>query len=106
MRNHFDTYDKILADLRTLDVEIADEDKALCLLNLLPEQYDHLFTTLLYGKKTISYEEVESVLSNNSVWKQDIHDTRDNPSSDALAVKERSKIHKFSKKKIAKDQCS
>ena len=92
MQSHLDAYDKILADLRTLDVEIADEDKALCLLNSLSDKYNYLSTTLLYGKKIISYEEVESTLSNNSVRKQDIYDTRDNPSSDALAVKERSKI--------------
>ena len=35
MRNYLDAYDKILANLRTLNVEIADEDKALCLLNSL-----------------------------------------------------------------------
>ena len=35
MHNHLDAYDKILADLRNLDVEIAEEDKALCLLNSL-----------------------------------------------------------------------
>ena len=92
IRNHLDAYDKILTYLRTLDVEIADEDIALCLLNSFPDQYDHLSTTLLYGKKTISYEEVESVLSNNSVQKQDIHDTRYNSSSDILAVRDRSKI--------------
>ena len=53
MRNHLDAYDKILADLRNLDVEIA-EDIALCLLNSLLDQYNHLSTNLLYGKKTIS----------------------------------------------------
>ena len=58
IQNHLNTYDKILADLRTLDVEIVDEDKALCLLNSLLDQYDHLSTTLLFDKKTISYEEV------------------------------------------------
>ena len=89
IHNHLDAYDKTLADMRTLDVKILDEGKALYLLNSLPDKYDHLSTTLLYGKKTISYEEVESRFSNNSIWKQDIHDTRDNPSSDTLAVKER-----------------
>ena len=89
MHNHLDAYDKILADLRNLDMEIAEEDKALCLLNSLPDQYDHLSNTLLYGKKTITYEDLESALSNNYVRKQDIHDTKDNPSSDALAVRDR-----------------
>ncbi|CAL2262889.1 unnamed protein product [Prunus armeniaca] len=33
-----------------LDMIILDEDKTLCLLNSLPNYYDHLTTTLLYGK--------------------------------------------------------
>ena len=120
MRNHLDAYDKILADLRNLDLEIVEEDKALCLLNSLPDQYDHLSTTLLYGKKTISYEKVESVMSNNTIRKQDIHDTRDNPSSDVLTIRGRPEDKKYrskgksisksksasSNRKLAKDQCS
>ena len=38
MHNHMDASDKILADLRNLDVEIAEEDKVLCLLNSLSDQ--------------------------------------------------------------------
>ena len=70
-------------------MEIANEDKALCLLNPLLDQYDHLSTTLFYGKKTISYKEVESTLSNYSIRKHDIHDTRDNPSSYALVIRDK-----------------
>ena len=55
MRAHLDTYDKILADLRNIDVEISDEDKVLCLLNTLSYSYDHLSTTLLYAMKTITF---------------------------------------------------
>ena len=44
IRNHLDAYDKILADLMTLNVEIADEDKALYLLNSLS---DCMITCLL-----------------------------------------------------------
>ncbi|CAL9009565.1 unnamed protein product, partial [Prunus brigantina] len=50
MHEHLNDYNKILADLANLDVQIPDEDKALCLLNSLPDDYDHLTTTLLYGK--------------------------------------------------------
>ena len=96
--NHLDAYGKILADLRTLDVEIADEDKALYLLNLLLDKYDHLSTTLLYGKKAISYEELESVMSNNSIRKQDIHDTRESPSSDTWIIRGRPKGKKYGSK--------
>ena len=58
-------YSKILADLQNLDVEILDEDKALLLLNYLPDTYDHLITTLLYGKNEIKFDDVSNALMNN-----------------------------------------
>ncbi|CAB4307464.1 unnamed protein product [Prunus armeniaca] len=45
-----------------LDVKITDEDKALCLLNSLPDDYDHLTTTLLYGKSEVKLDEVSAAL--------------------------------------------
>lgn len=47
---HLNDYNKILADLQNLEVEILDEDKVLLLLNSLPNAYDHLITTLLFEK--------------------------------------------------------
>ncbi|CAL8990667.1 unnamed protein product, partial [Prunus brigantina] len=57
MHEHLNDYNKILADLANLDVQIPDEDKALCLLNSLPDDYDHLTTTLLYGKSEVKLDE-------------------------------------------------
>ena len=54
MFEHLNDYNKILADLQNLEVEIKDEDKALLLLNSLPDTYDHLITTLLYGRMKLS----------------------------------------------------
>ncbi|KAJ8750530.1 hypothetical protein K2173_015683 [Erythroxylum novogranatense] len=48
MHEHLNDYNKILTDLANLDVKIPDEDKALCLLNSLPDDYDHLTTTLFF----------------------------------------------------------
>ncbi|KAJ8899013.1 hypothetical protein K2173_008836 [Erythroxylum novogranatense] len=48
MHEHLNDYNKILADLANLDVKIPDEDKVLCLLNSLPDDYDHLTTTLFF----------------------------------------------------------
>ncbi|CAL8150755.1 unnamed protein product [Prunus armeniaca] len=50
MHKHLNDYNKILADLANLDVIIPDEDKALCLLNSLPDDYDHLTTTFVVWK--------------------------------------------------------
>jgi cell division cycle protein 20 (cofactor of APC complex) len=37
MNEHLNDFNKIIADLKNLDVEIDDEDKALLLLNSLPD---------------------------------------------------------------------
>ncbi|CAL9031518.1 unnamed protein product [Prunus brigantina] len=68
MHEHLNDYNKILADLANLDVQIPDEDKALCLLNSLPDDYDHLTTTLLYGKSEVKLDEVSAALGH---WKKD-----------------------------------
>ncbi|KAJ9567411.1 hypothetical protein OSB04_003377 [Centaurea solstitialis] len=47
--------------------EIKDEDKALILLNSLPDSYAHLTTTLLHGKVTIGFEEVSNALMNYEI---------------------------------------
>ncbi|TXG47175.1 hypothetical protein EZV62_026469 [Acer yangbiense] len=85
MIEHLDNYNKILADLQNLDVEIIDEDKALLLLNSLPDTYEHLTTTLLYGKDEVKFIDVSNALVNNEYWKKDQLDHRDS-TSEALTV--------------------
>ncbi|CAL8989939.1 unnamed protein product, partial [Prunus brigantina] len=71
MHEHLNDYNKILADLANLDVQIPDEDKALCLLNSLPDDYDHLTTTLLYGKSEVKLDEVSAALVNHECRKKE-----------------------------------
>jgi hypothetical protein len=49
MLEHLNNLNKILVDLQNLEVEIADEDKAMVLINSLSDTYEHLATTLMYG---------------------------------------------------------
>ena len=58
MSEHLNDYNKILANLQNLEVDISSEYKALLLLNSLPDTYDHLITTLLYGNDEINFEDV------------------------------------------------
>ena len=44
MSKHLNDYNKILVDLQNLVVDISSEDKALLLLNSLPNNYDHLLS--------------------------------------------------------------
>lgn len=61
---HVNEFNKILSDLLNLDVEVADEDKTVLLLNLLSDSYDHLSTTL-YGKDNLAFEDVYLALLGN-----------------------------------------
>jgi hypothetical protein len=70
LSEHFNDYNKILVDLKKLDVKISDEDKALLLLNSLPDSYDHLITIVLYGKDEIKFDDVSNALTNNEYHKE------------------------------------
>ena len=52
-------------DLLNIMVDIEEEDKSLLLLCSLPGSFDPLVMTLLYGKETLVYEEIISVLRSN-----------------------------------------
>ncbi len=70
MSEHFNDYNKIHVDLKKLDIKISDEDKALLLLNSLPNSYDHLITIVLYGKDEIKFDDVSNALTNNEYHKE------------------------------------
>ena len=77
MSEHLNDYNKILANLQNLEVDISSEYKALLLLNSLPDTYDHLITTLLYGKDEIEFDDVLNALTNNEYRKKDKQAQRD-----------------------------
>ena len=100
MSQHLNDYNKILADLQNLEVDISSEDKALLLLNSLPDNYDHLITALLYGKDEIKFDDVSNALTNNEYRMKDKQVQRDTM-IEALIVKEMS-----NDKKLKKDECA
>ncbi|CAL9022913.1 unnamed protein product, partial [Prunus brigantina] len=114
MHEHLNDYNKILADLANLDVQIPDEDKALCLLNSLPDDYDHLTTTLLYGKSEVKLDEVSAALVNHECRKKE--QKTQNSQTKALVARGRTEERKSGKrgksrsksrgKFPAKDECA
>src|SRR3954471_7041829 len=80
---HLNDFNKIVSDLLALEVKMEEEDKALIFLISLPPSYDHLVTTILYGKETLELEDVRVMLVNNEIMKKT--DTTEEASS--LVVK-------------------
>ncbi|KAG8497200.1 hypothetical protein CXB51_008576 [Gossypium anomalum] len=108
MNDHVNSFNKILADLLNLDEKFEDEDKVLLLLNSLPDEYDHLTTTLLHGKDTITFDAVCSALYRFETRKKDKRDLRDT-TTEVLTVRGRSHSSKSgrrgkSKGRPAKDE--
>ena len=119
MIEHLDNFNKILADLQNLDVEISDEDMALLLLNSLPESYDHLTTTLLYGKNEVKFSDVSNALVNNEYRRKDLQDHNDTTLEALTASRGRTNNRTngqgrsrskskgaSSQRKLAKDECA
>ena len=83
---HLNTFNMLNTQLSSFWVNYEDEDKALLLLASLPTSFDHLVTTLMYGKETIVLEEVTSALLSHIKMKQD----SDGSQADGLLIKSES----------------
>jgi len=65
INEHMNSYTKLLTDLVNVDVQIDEEDKAVILLNSLPdEEYETFTLTLINGRQTINYSDVSIALIN------------------------------------------
>lgn len=67
-------FNNILADLTQLGVKGDDEDKAVILLYYLPRSYDHLVTTLTYGKESITMDSISSTVLQHSQHRQSVEE--------------------------------
>lgn len=59
---HMNAFNQVVTDLARLSVKIDDEDRAILLLCSLPPSYEHLITTLTYGKETVELEDITAAL--------------------------------------------
>ncbi|KAE8692022.1 hypothetical protein F3Y22_tig00110863pilonHSYRG00024 [Hibiscus syriacus] len=70
LAQHVNVFNQIVSGLTRLDVKIEDEDIAMILLCSLPPSYEHMVTTLTYGKETINVEEITAALLAHNQRKQ------------------------------------
>ncbi|KAL4362615.1 hypothetical protein GQ457_04G008090 [Hibiscus cannabinus] len=70
LTQHVNVFNQLITDLIQLDVKIEDEDRAMILLCSLPPSYEHMVTTLTYGKETINVEEITMALLAHNQRKQ------------------------------------
>ena len=60
--DHIQQLDQMCNKLLNIRVKLEEEEKSLLLLCSLSPYFDSLVTTLLYGKETLEYEDMVSVL--------------------------------------------
>ncbi|KAH9762165.1 hypothetical protein KPL70_000710 [Citrus sinensis] len=77
IQEHIDSFNKIILDLEGVEnVKITDEDKAFFLLSSLPKIYEGFVDTMLYGRTTLTLEDVKASLSSKEIQKNNGHEKR------------------------------
>ena len=58
--DHMNTVNEILDQLQNFGIEIEEEGKAILVLSSISDSYESVVTTLLYGKDTLEFKNVQS----------------------------------------------
>ena len=48
VKKYLDTFNKVILDLKSLEVKVDEEDQAIILLSSLPKSYENVMDTMLY----------------------------------------------------------
>nr|GEY21366.1 retrovirus-related Pol polyprotein from transposon TNT 1-94 [Tanacetum cinerariifolium] len=67
MFEHIDKFNKIILNLANVKLKFKDEDLALLLLTCLPASYERFVDTLLYGRETLTLEDVLAKLNSKEI---------------------------------------
>ena len=72
----------------TINATLSDEDKVLLSISSLPKSNEHFVDTLMYGRQTLSLDEVKSSVNTEELQRK--QENLGNSSSEGLTVKVRS----------------
>src|SRR3954464_8477402 len=70
VKQHLDVFNSIIMDLGNIDIKVESEDQALIVLSSLPASYETFVDTFLYGKDTISLDDISSALKSKELKKR------------------------------------
>lgn len=60
IEDQLDKFSKIVDEINNIEVKVNNEDKAITLLNALPSFYENLKDAMIFGKTSLTCEEVEA----------------------------------------------
>ncbi|GKC30759.1 zinc finger, CCHC-type containing protein [Tanacetum coccineum] len=68
--DHIHEFNKLILNLANIDIEIENEDQALMLLTSLPSSYKNFVETLLYGRGSLTMEDVLATMNSRELKKR------------------------------------
>lgn len=102
IEDHMDEFNRLILDLENIEVKIDDDDQALLLIRSLPSSYEHLADTLVYGRETLTLEEVQAALISKELTKKS--ESKDEGASKGLNVRGRQDKHDYKDKKRSRSK--
>lgn len=63
LKQHIDEFNKVCDILETIDKGLDDEGKALLLISSPPKSFEHFVDALMYGKQTLTLDDVKAALN-------------------------------------------
>lgn len=70
---YLNSLNKIIINLPSIEVKLDEDDKAFILFNSLSSFYEHLVTTILYGKEALVMENVTATLLSDEIRRKSHH---------------------------------